>query len=456
MDSSTKRLVDTGLNTVSMVAFAVPGGAPVGVALLVVTTLFEVFTPDAPAENPAVSQSELRAAVDKVKDVLNLANWKTEADRMTFEVLALYHGFHDVLEAMARIKVDHERLVISDSNETVKHFITSMNNYFDMSKAQDPSGILSVLKGHRAFLELEGGGLGLTKPPPQEILDHQIAAIGVYTCICSLTAAYLKTAVVWNWGQELLLAYQFENFTKEFASWNDSKQGVDPRSSGKYSAKVTAPQYAPLTWDEWRAGASDSFAATTKNVPDINCCATILGAEIQAMLDYCVGTSSAPGFYANLQGQLNEIDDRVSAGEALLAGGTTSPTIADMLKAAELGAVASGYQESLTRKYGLLGVDGAAVAALGQAVEAWRSVQASVMFSTHQVAGSGNDPLNTLTKIATYNYPKEDPAVFAQKLYDANPDILFEGAVGLDRVLKRRTVIKVYEAAAYPYLQPPK
>ena len=78
-------------------------------------------------------------------------------------MLALYQGFYDAYAFVSRVPLDKDKLVFPANNDTVKHLIQRMDDYFDMTIAQDTDGILNKLRNHRYLLELRGGTMEARK-----------------------------------------------------------------------------------------------------------------------------------------------------------------------------------------------------------------------------------------------------------------------------------------------------
>jgi hypothetical protein len=450
VDQSTRKIVSAALGTASMVAFAVPvppWSEIAGVVLGLADTLFEAFTGDPPAPNPAITRSELKEAVDGVRDQINDSLWRTEVDRITFEVLALYQGFYDAYAFVSRVPLDKDKLVFPTNNDTVKHLIQRMDDYFDMTIAQDTDGILTTLRKHRYLLELKGGVMGTTTPTTQQIQDHQLLSMAAYTSIGSLTVAYLKTAMLWNWGKEMLAAGQYENFQRDLKDWqNDPANHPDPRPH--YPSNIQQMNHRPA-WEEWTM--EDNPVPPPARKKADNCCANILIEEVQEILDYQTGTAPLQGSYTKVRAHLDAMDAAVFAGVNQLTVGA-SPTSAQVKQAAKLGGAAATLLEVTTDTYGLALMDPEAVVGLGQAMDLWRSAQASVMFQTLTVKAT--DPHRTLTLIAGDAYPNENAAAYAQKLYDANPGLFPDPQPQdpLNANLPNQTGLKIFQKEAYPYL----
>ena len=116
------------------------------------------------------------------------------------------------------------------------------------------------------------------------------------------------------------------------------------------------------------------------------------------------------------------------------------------------GDVSGGDQRKLTASTRM---DPEAVVGLGQAIDLWRTAQASVMFQMITVKAS--DPRRTLTQIAGFAYPTEDAATYAQKLYGANPGLFPDPQPPdpLNTKLPDPTQLRIFAKEAYPYLTVP-
>ena len=178
-----------------------------GVVLGLIDTLFEAFTGDAPAANPAITRSELKEAVDGVRDQLNDSFWRTDVDQITFEVLALYQGFYDAYAFVSKVPLDRDRLVFPANNDTVKHLIRRMDEYFGYGRlAQDTGGILTTLREAPVSAGIEGWRNGQHyRRPPNRFWTTNYSRWRCTPRSGSLTVAYLKTRrLLWNWGKEML------------------------------------------------------------------------------------------------------------------------------------------------------------------------------------------------------------------------------------------------------------
>ena len=123
MESDSKYLLDTGLNTVMMVAFAVPGGAPIGAGLAVVNFLFGWLVPTNPATpgSSPVTQPELKQALDNLKAGIVDATFNSKVNDITNNLLSLFADFQDILKDMGKLKT-----VSSDT-----FFAQQMADYFN-------------------------------------------------------------------------------------------------------------------------------------------------------------------------------------------------------------------------------------------------------------------------------------------------------------------------------------
>jgi hypothetical protein len=464
MDSNTaKSLLTTGLNTMAMVAFAIPGGGAAGVELLVLATLFSALFGQEPSSDPAVTRSELKAAVDAVKAEIIDAIFKGVADDITDQVLALQQGFLDVYHSMSRLKMDGERYMLSATNETILNFIWNTNAYFNLTLAQKDNGILFRLEKCRSFLEL--GSLDSSVKLTQDQIDeHRNRTINLYGVVGSLTVAYLKSAVAWQWGRQLLVAWQYEQYKAAMENWDpltgDPDQdpaklypGVDapPVPGVAYTNPFTAvdssgkPSYKPPTWETWNQ--------------TVNCPAQLLIQKVNALLDYCVtdpAQSPPPaqdGVYTELLKNLNDLEAKVAGGEPQVTAGDL-PRTDQMVTALENGALAAGWvavigqvSEEDTEQFGSL-------------IAMWKAAKASVTFTMYTTSQA----TETLESIADLKYKGEDKVAFGQLLYDANPGIKFVGqpstpnptAADWELVpITKGTTIKIFPKEVFPDLNPP-
>jgi len=460
MDPNTARsLLTTGLNTMAMVAFAIPGAAPAGIELLILATLFSSIFGQEPSPDPAVTRDELQAAVDTVTAQIIDAIWLGVADDITDEMLALQQGFLDVYHCMSRLKTDGERYMLSATNETIINFIWNTNAYFNMTLAQKSDGVLYKLDKCRSFLEL--GSLDPNVKLTQDQIDeHRARTINLYGVVGSLTVAYLKSAVAWEWGRKLLVAWQYEQYKAAMENWDpltgDPDQdpaklypGVDaPPEQGlplKNPFAATNPVYTPPTWETW---------SQTGNGP-----VYLLTQKVDALLTYCLtvpaqGAQPAQeGAYTELLAKLNDLEAKVAGGEPDVAVGDL-PRMDQMVTALENGALAAGWVAVLGQ------VSEQDTEQFGSLVAMWKAAKAGVTFTTYLTTKA----TETLESIADSQYKGEDKVAFGQLLYNANPGITFLGqpstpnptAADWELVpIKKGTIIKIFPKEVYPDLNPP-
>ena len=97
--NAAKSYTEVGLNAAMMVAFAIPGGAPVGAVFSVAALLVGLLWPDEDGEVPEafrpVNRSGLRAAMDDLRNRIEEIVENAQLDDMTAEVAALAKTFHE-------------------------------------------------------------------------------------------------------------------------------------------------------------------------------------------------------------------------------------------------------------------------------------------------------------------------------------------------------------------------
>jgi hypothetical protein len=410
MDNSTEALVTSGLNAVTMVTFAIPGGAPVGIALSAGTFLFEIFFP--PVQPPAhpVTFSELRAALDSLKTELIDAIWQGKADDINDRVLALFQGFTEVSDAMKKLQVDGKAYVPSATNDTIRYFTAHTYEYFNL---QDPNGALTKLRSFRNVLE--GHSLNDTELTQTQLAEHKTRTIGLYGLIGCLTTSYLNAAVIWKWGRELLVAYQYQQYQAALAQWKDDN-GKDPTAmdrreiARKYPGVSTNPHYKPPAWNDW--------------IKQANCPVPRLIGEVQLMVDYCVGTDANPGLYTTMNNTLDELEKHAADGDVALVP-NQGITIAQMKLAFLAGAARCNWLSYEDALYGLERVAENDIDLFGQAIQVWQTTAAGVSFTTYTVHSWEKTLGDVVSSLPPWGPRGMPPGYYATYIYAWNKEITY-------------------------------
>ena len=434
-----------GLNTTMMVAFAVPGlktaqsnpalrkaGGVAGVAAaagLFMMDLFDYLSPGStPAGDQPVTSADLQTALDDLKAGVVNAMWKAGIDQITDQLVALNQSFQDTLTAMQELPMDDDSYKLIDINDSLEDFISETYKYFD---TQHPAKLLTRLRAFRNAIQMDSYNDGSVNA--LQLLEHQTRTIGLYTLLGSLTASYLKAAVIWKWGRELLLAWQYGEYQKAKDLWTDQDaayQAAHPLSdlTAQYDKTVSSPYYLPPDWEHW-IGQPGSPRQ-------------LLIDEVQDLLDYCVGKPAQDGLYIRMAKQLDEMEKHAVDGDAALNPGAV--TGGDLHTAVEQGAIRAGWLEVLGTKYGLAEVGEDDITQFGEAIDAWRATAASVNFRTYTVTkGKG-----TFVDLAKIGYKDGN---FASALSIANPGVSLEN----NRYVPVGTILKIFTKEALVELKVP-
>ncbi len=424
-----KRLIDSGLNTAMMVSFAVPGGAPVGMTLAVGLFVFDLLEdalnpPPPPA--PPLTQAELQSSLDALKaDVID-AIWKGQADTVVDDLMSLNKGFTDVWSAMGKLQVDGQRYVPMVPDKTTQQWIKNTDAYFDLDAT---TGVLTRLRAYRHHLT--SSSLNDPSLTPLQVAQHRTSSLGIYCLIGSLEAAYLKAAVAWDWGFELLEAWQYQQYQKAVAHWknqNAAYQAAHPLSAlaAQFPGVNLDPTYTPPTWDAWN------------NEP--GCPAPMLKSSVAEMLAYCVTNPAAPagtppGLYTQMKAHWDDFEAQMAAFDVAPPAGAAIPA-ADMQKAVSQGQLRAKAWDNVVYTYALADVTEDVITQFGQALDLWRATSAAVRFRTQTVVAG--DTLASLAK-AAYG----DPSL-ASSIFDQNRDQLSDATAPL----VAGTVLKIYDQDA--------
>ncbi len=451
-----KRLVDSALSTSMMVAFAIPEVGPfVGAGIAVVQFLYDLIFPPPPVPPPVpapppLTHAELTAALSEVKaDVID-AFWKDDADNVTANLLALNKGFEEVWADMQKLKMDGQRFTVMAPDNTAQDWIKDTNAYFDVDAK---NGVLTTLRTYRN--KLETSSWNDASVTPTQLAERRTRSTGLYCLISSLTISYLKAALMWKWGLELLEAWQWQEYQKRLDHWNQQNaayQAKNPLSAlqAQFPGLNLTPGYAPPEWNKWL------------NEP--GCPVPKLIQEVQDLLDYCVlvpdanGGAGKPGLYTEMRSHWDEYEKLVMTHpgafeqymrpyhmeETVVRPSGMLPSYPDYYffsyqqEAIREGQKLASESETLLEKHALTQVIEQDITRFHDNIEAWRSAAASVNFATYAVVSG-----DTLIGLAQSNY--QDPAL-ANRLFALNSPPLTDA-----HVLPAGTELKIYVKDALPW-----
>jgi len=446
-----KRLGDSAFSTAMMVAFAIPGGAPAGAAIALFQFLFDLIFPPPPPPPapppPQLTQAELAAALAELKSDIIDAIWQSNADHVTSRILALNQGFHEVWANMKKLQMDGQRYTVMAPDDTTRDWIASTKLYFNVDAA---NGVLTEVRGYRN--DIQNSSLNDGSLTPTQLAEHRTRTTGLYCLVSSLAISYLKAAVVWQWGLELLEAWQYQEYQKKVDHWNQQNaayQAKNPLSAlqAQYPGLNLNPGYAPPEWNKWVNGPG--------------CPVPTLIQEVQGLLDYCVlipdpnGGPGRPGLYAEMRAHWDEYetlvmshpgafelyprpwhtDTRVINPPGRMASYPDYTGVPPQREAIIEGQKLASAAEILLEKYGLTHVTEKDINQFNDTIGAWRSAAASVNFTVHTVATG-----DTLLGLAY-----QDQTLADRLLALNQPPLTGPGALAVG------TQLKIYAKEALPW-----
>ena len=473
-DDNSSYMGRSALNTAMMVGFAVPGlkaaqataamtemqqmrakwlgraGSAVGVAAAIGMfgmDLFQYFNPaQVDAGDMQVTQADLQAALDDLKADLINALWKARIDDISDELPALNQGFHDLVDNLKKLAINGDSFTLTASDDLLEDLVSDIYSYFNV---HDPNGVLTVLRGFRNALQLTS--TDASKITSLQLLQHQTKTIGLYSLVGSLSVAYLKAAVMWKWGRELLLFYQHVQYQADVDFWNDQDaayQDAHPFEDllEKYDEIVANPLYKSPEWDDW------------KSQP--GCPWQLLLDEVQSLLDYSEtvpaagGKPAQEGLYTRMSKHLDDMEKRATDGDVILTPGA-GITVQQMKDAFLGGATRANWMETLETEYGLSSVTEEDIDNFGRAIGLWKATAASVKYKTYTTVNS----LEDLGNIAQKFYPSNVTDYAAQLINDTNPGAADKVPTWGNQygyiVRGAGVVLRIYDWAIYQDLQLP-
>lgn len=428
-----KKLLESSLNTIMMVSFAIPGAAPAGITAAVGSFLVQLFYPDAKPGDPPVTQPQLSKALDSVKTEIIDALWKQEATKTENNLLAFHQGLHDTWANIRQLKVDGPNGMVMATDSTIQGWVDAADKFFVIGPPTS-GDTLCTLRGYRNTLTNDS--LNDSSLTPLQVAEHRTAHTALYSLVASLILAYLKMATVWQWANILLSNQQYAAYKAAIDNWNAQDaayQKAHPWNDLITSLKAAYPKldydhYVPKDWNAW--------------IKDTGCPVPELFAEGQAIKDYCVlvppdqpGDDPQPGLYTELRNHWDDFDKQMASYDVALTPGQ-GITIAQMKSAMDLAAQRAVAWDKVCDQYAIGNVTEADILAFGHQVDLWKAVAADVNYTMYTVKAG-----DTLASIATAKY---NDASLAPKIFDNNKDVLPDAQTPL----KAGTLLKIFDKDA--------
>lgn len=440
---SNKGLAQSALNTAMMVAFAVPGGAPVGILAAVGGFLLGLFYPQtksAPPGPPPLTAADLNHALASLKSGIINSEWLKEVDKIANDLPGLNTGLLDMWESMKARKIDPGKVVMvaSDGTDDTK-FAADADDYFKMSKAEGPGGMLSVLRGYRNTLTMSS--LNDSDLTPAQRLRKRTQHTGLYCLVASVTVTYLKAALAWHWGRQLVTEAQWKKYKDDLANYEeevskDESYGVrnDKPSAAQYPGVNTDPSYKPPTWNEWLQ--KDSNFSPAK----------MLTREVQSILNECVtipasdDTPEQDGIYTALRKNWDDFETQMASFDVPVSGG--SVTADQMSSAIRKAMKRAPVRKKLLEQNQFDGLTDDDVNLFEENIKAWRMAAASASFTVY-TAAKGDTP-ETIAKAKYENDKIKDAKALGLGtwLMQVNRDVVADS-----NALEPGTVLKIYPFA---------
>lgn len=451
---SNKQLGQSALNTMMMVAFAVPGGAPVGILAAVGSFLFGLLYPDtkaAPQPVP-VTKEDLQAAIDSLQSNVVDAQWKGKLDDIQNDLPGLIQGLHDMWEDLKARNFDPDKIALVDASGNLdQDFEDDATGYFDMVKAEAPGGMLTTLRGYRNTIK--GSSETSQYLTPLQRAEMRTHHTGLYCLVSSATIMYLKAAVAWQWSLELVRALQWTEYHKKLKEYQEAVDDdpnyaiMNPAPDPKdYPGLNTGKNYKPPSWNQW----IDNKSAHSP--------VKMLEREVQFLMNECItipATDETPaqdGMYQFMRKGWDEYEAQMTAFDADASG--NSITAGQMATAIQKGMKRALAREKVLAEYAFDGITEDDIITFQSNVDAWKAASASVGFTVYTV-----QPGDTLGGIAAEKYNLTDidsplkllgAMVVTSKLGELNRDTVPD-----PNVLPPGCTLRIYSKEALPYAPVP-
>lgn len=403
--AQAKSLAEMSVNTLMMVSFAVPGGAPFGAALAVGGFLIGIFWPDGamPSQYEPINKADLDAAIASLKDFfLTVLNAAKIADTTGAIETPTTH-LNDVWQKILKIKLDGQGYHFLQDT-TTQQFVAEVDKYLDAVSNDSVSQVADA---------------NLTKLRAGTVPTNQAAPVSLL--IGSLMVSYLKLVVTWSWGREVLGCSEYEDYLIAHKKWVQACGNLPPGTNKPPEPMPPATTVKLPEWQDWSNGVGP--------VSDL-----ITG------VDRLVEEFDGPnGIYTTLAASWNDraLQVKTRMNQISLQNDGASPTNywvedsrppgmktlsnGDKLFSVAWAECITGNQVAYewdywTKFYSLQSVTADDITQGRIAIDLWKQIREDMKFQTRRV-----QPGDDLTAIARLFYT---PLVVSLKLVESNPKVL--------------------------------
>ena len=228
-----KRIADTVMNMAIMGAFAIPVAGP-GVAAVIATGmgLFDIFVPDltTPSGLQNLDKQDLEDAVSEMKGAMADALFNNDVDNATTYIVNFNS---DLLATIAQVQtaLGFDRTTYFFPNDITKHqLLVTTTAYFAPDKK-----ILQNLLDNRDVITRSSKND--TQLSASDLAKHRTDTTALYCLAGSSIILYLKTAIAWQWANEIL-------YCAAYPKWHAAEQ-IWLKKSAAYQANF--PEQNPDT-----------------------------------------------------------------------------------------------------------------------------------------------------------------------------------------------------------------
>lgn len=456
-----------------------------------------LFPPaEPPPPPPVMTKAEMTEALNNLEKEVAHQLWWQEIKQIKADVDAFNISLQDkwdFLAGLTLVKLKDDKgnevgsLPVIDRmvDELTQKDLKVLDDYFYPTAQVDAAEKLDTWR-----VQLEDMNFTDRQLTEQELATRKRVTAQFYVLVGSMQASYYQASVAWCWGQELLLNSQVACYNKDLRAWQDKvddKPGflkknpkedlLDPYPELK--ANVAKDNrylpHKPVTWQSWRKPGLDPV----KKLQD----------TIDTLLVYCLkgkaatdSTPAKPGAYTELRERWDALDAAVAGwyGDTWLAltqededelgelrtkrsaksvGPLMAPHFAEwqllqakrtlgnkpywfeLARAMAAAPKRASDWSAAVAKYYLADTVEEDVLTFGDAIDAWRTLRASVSFHYYTT----KQPLESFTTVAQDQY---NDSHLADAIAKHNPDV----KVGLTAPLPEGTDLKIFEKDWLPYV----
>ena len=267
---NAKSIIGQTTHMATMCAFAIPGcGAAIAAGIAVVSGFLNLLMPSLQENTPSGMQSlnkqDLQNAIDELKDTVADALFDEDVDNATTEIYTFYN---DTLLLNIE-KAQNLGLNKNASWFAKDHTTTVTRTTLDTFFAPDLDKLDSVVTKRDVLTRSSANNKNLSS---SSLAAHRTNTTTLYCFAGSTIVLYLKTAIAWNWAQEIIHCNAYVDWLAAKKAWggkNAAYKQIHPDQDPDLLYPGVGQESAALPlWQDWCAS-SKQLDLIERNIREI-------------------------------------------------------------------------------------------------------------------------------------------------------------------------------------------